>query len=102
MQKEYFLVDRVLYFGNSHLAGRKCLVVPTNLHQEVLSEHQEMMVAGHFAQKKYCQLSQYYYWPRMRAALYKVCEPCVVCTSSQGQERPPLKNLSQLVSHLSG
>ena len=94
-QKGYFLVDGVLYFENGDAAGRRRLVVPTSLHKEVLSEHHEAMFAGHFAPKKmYRRLSQYYYWPGIRAAVYKVCESCVVCASTQGQEwrkKPPLK-----------
>jgi len=31
------------------VAGRRHLVVPAGLHQEVLSEHHEAMFAGHFA-----------------------------------------------------
>ena len=94
-QKGYFLVDGVLYFENGDAAGRRRLVVPASLHKEVLSEHHEAMFAGHFALKKmYRWLSQYYYWPGMRAAVYKVCESCVVCAPTQGQEwwkKPPLK-----------
>jgi len=94
-QKGYFVVDGVLYCENSDMAGRRRLVVPASLQQEVLLEHHEAMFAGHFAPKKmYSRLKQYYYWPGMRTAVYKVCESCVLCASTQGQERqkkPPLK-----------
>jgi len=91
-QKGYFMMDGVLYFENDDATGRRHLVVPANLQQEVLSE---AMFTGYFAPKTmYSRLSQYYYWPGMRAAVYKVCESCVACASTQGQEwqkKPPLK-----------
>ena len=81
-------MDGVLYFENGDVTGRRRLVVPASLRQKLLSEHHEAMFAGHFACKKmYSWLSQYYYWPGMRAAVYWVYESCVVCASTQGQER---------------
>ena len=51
-QKGYYVLDGVLYFENSDVAGRGCLVVLASLQQEVLSEHHEALFAGHFALKK--------------------------------------------------
>ena len=58
-QKGYFMMDGVLYFENDDATGRRHLVVPASLQQEVLSEYHEAMFAGHFAPKKmYSRLSQ--------------------------------------------
>ena len=42
------------------------------------------------------RVSQFYYWPKMSADVHEVCRSCVVCLSTQGQERrpqPPLKSI---------
>jgi len=77
-------IDGVLYFErNDDTTGKKHVVVPASLQQEVLPKHHEAIFAGHFAPKKmYCRLGQYHYWPGMRAAVYKVCESCVACAST--------------------
>ena len=93
-QKGFYLLDGVLYLENSDASGRRRIVVPENLKQEVLSEHHEAVFAGHFAPKRmFNRISQYYYWNGMRGDIQKVCETCIVCASAQGQERrkkPPL------------
>ena len=54
---------------------------------EVLRENHAAFFAAHFAPKKMSKkLSQYYYWPGMRADVQKVCENCIECASTQGQE----------------
>ena len=79
------------------MPGRGRLVVPAQLRKQVLLENHEAVFAGHFAPKKLMQrVSQYYYWPQMKADIFKVCESCVTCLSTQGQERrprPPLKSI---------
>ena len=64
------------------------IVVPEQLMQEVLSENHEAVFAGNFSTKRiFNKLSQYYYWQGMRGDIQKVCETCIVCASTQGQER---------------
>ena len=87
-QKGFYLLDGVLYYENSEGSGRRRIVVPEHLKQEVLSENHEAVFAGHFSQKRmFNKLSQYYYWQGMRGDIQKVCETCIVCASTQGQER---------------
>ena len=87
-QKGYYLLDGVLYFENSDASGRRRIVVPEKLKQEVLSENHEAVFAGHFSPKRmFDKLSQYYYWQGICGDIQKVCEACVVCASTQGQER---------------
>ena len=33
------------------------------------------------------RLKQYFYWPGMKAAVYKKCESCLICATIQDQER---------------
>ena len=93
-QKKFYVTDRVLYYENADVSRRRRLVVPEDLRKEVLTENHEASFAGHFAPKKmFKKLSQYYYWPGMLADVQKVCENCIVCASTQGQElrkKPPL------------
>ena len=87
-QKGFYLLDGVLYYENSDASGRRRIVAPEKLKQEVLSENHEAVFAGHFSPKRmFNKLSQYYYWQEMRGDIQKVCETCVVCASTQGQER---------------
>ena len=52
-----------------------------------MGESRRVVCTGHFTPKKmFKKLSQYYYWPGMRADVQKVCENCIVCASTQGQE----------------
>ena len=93
--KGYYLVDGVLYFEDSVVPGRQRIVVPAQLRRHILLENHSAVFAGHFAPKKLMRrVSQYYYWPGMKADVYQVCKSCVSCLSTQGHERrskPPLK-----------
>ena len=99
-QKEYYTVDCVLYFEDLSSAGRQRLVVPTMLRIQLLLNNHDAIFAGHFTPKKMLQrVSQYYCWPRMNADVHEVCQSCVACLSTQGQERhphPPLKSIPLL------
>ena len=87
-QKGFYLLDGVLYYENSAVSGRRRIVVPEHLQKEVLSENHEAVFAGHFSPKRmFNKLSQYYYWQGMRGDIQNVCETCIVCASTQGQER---------------
>ena len=87
-QKGFYLLDGVLYYEDSAASGRRRIVVPEHLRKEVLSENHEAVFAGHFSPKRmFNKLSQYYYWQGMRGDIQKVCETCIVCASTQGQER---------------
>ena len=87
-QKGFYLLDGILYLENNDVSGIRRIVVPQNLKQEVLSENHEAVFAGHFSPKRmFNKLSQYYYWQGMRGDIQKVCETCIVCASTQGQER---------------
>ena len=33
------------------------------------------------------KLKQYFYWPGMSSLIYKKCESCLICVTTQGQER---------------
>ena len=71
VQKGYYIVDGILYFEDSVVPGRRRLVVPNQLRKQVLLENHESVFAGHFAPKKLMQrVSQYYYWPHMKADMY--------------------------------
>ena len=96
-KKGYFVVDGVLYFESSDVPGRRRLVVPEQLRDQVLAENHDELFAGHFSIKKMLRkLKQYFYWPGMNAAVYKKCESCLTCATVQGQERkqrPALHNI---------
>ena len=79
------------------MPGQRRIVVPAQLRKQVLLENHEAVFAGHFAPKKLMQhVSQYYHWPQMKADIFKVCESCVTCLSTQGQERHPRPSLKSI------
>ena len=86
-QKGFHLLDGVLHYENSDTSGRRRIVVPEQLKQEVLSENHEAVFARHYLSKRmFNKLSQYYYWQGMRGDIQEVCETCIDCASTQGQE----------------
>ena len=90
--KGYYLVDNILYFEYSVIPGRRRIVVPAQLRRQLLFENHSAVFAGHFAPKKLMQrVSQYYYWPGMKANVYQVCNSCVTCLSTQRRSKPPLQ-----------
>ena len=101
-QKNFYVTDGVLYYENAN-SDRKWLVAPRKLRKEVMRKNHEAVLQDIFACKKmFSRLSQYYYWPGMWADVQKVCENCVVCASTQGQnyEKTHHSIVYQLVSHL--
>ena len=61
------------------------MVVPRD---KVVSENHDAIFSGHFSVKKMSQrLKQYFYWPGMSSMVFKKCESCLTCATTQGQER---------------
>ena len=72
-KKGYFVLDNVLYYESSDVQGRRRLVVPEILRDQVVAEHHdELLFAGHFSVKKTLQkLKLYFYWPGMSSSVFK-------------------------------
>ena len=63
-------------------------MVPEQLRDKVVSENHDALFSGHFSAKKMLQkLKQYFYWPGMSSMIFKKCESCLLCATTQGQER---------------
>ena len=95
-KKGYFVLDGILYYESSDVSGRRRLVVPEQLRvvvpeqlrDKVVSENHDTLFSGHFSAKKMLQkLKRYFYWPGMSSMIFKKCESCLVCATTQGQER---------------
>ena len=87
-KKGYFVLDGILYYESSEVPGRRRLVVPQQLRDKVVSENHDAIFSGHFSAKKMLQkLKQYFYWPGMSSMVFKKCESCLTCATTQGQER---------------
>ena len=86
-KKVYFVLDGILYYESSDVPGRQHLV-PEQLRDKVVSENRDTLFSGHFSTKKMLQrLKQYFYWLEMSSMIFKKCESCLVCATTQGQER---------------
>ena len=46
------IIDGVLYHEDVSNPGRRCIVVPKPLRQELLEENHSTMFAGHFSERK--------------------------------------------------
>ena len=96
-KKGYFVLDGILYYESSEVPGRRRLVVPQRLRDKVVSENHDAIFSGHFSSKKMLQkLKQYFYWPGMSSMVFKRCESCLTCATTQGQERrqnPELRSI---------
>ena len=78
----------MLYYESNDVPGRRRLVVPEQLRDKVVTENHDAVFSGHFSAKKMLnRLKQYFYWPGMGSLAYKKCESCLVCATTQGQER---------------
>ena len=87
-KKGYFVLDGILYYESSEVPDRRRLVVPQQLRDKVVSENHDTVFSGHFSAKKMLQkLKQYFYWPGMISMVFKKCESCLTCATTQGQER---------------
>jgi len=65
--------------------GRRRLVVPEMLRDQVVAEHHDELLAGYFSVKKTLKkLKMYFYWPGMSSSVFKRCETCLTCTTMQG------------------
>ena len=61
-RKGYYLVNGVLYFEAANVPGRRRLVVPQHLRQQVLNRNYDSVFAGHFSAKNLLsKLSLMYY-----------------------------------------
>ena len=84
-KKGYFVLDGILYYESSEVTGRRRLVIPQQLRDKVVSENHDAIFSGQFSAKK--MLKQYFYWPGMSSMVFKKCESCLTCATTQGQER---------------
>ena len=61
--KQFDLLDGVLHHENPAFPGRLCVVVPKQLHTNLLEETHAGRFAGHLAEKKvYDRLRRYVWW----------------------------------------
>ena len=86
-KKGYFVLDGVLYYKSNDVPGRQCLVIPEQLRDRVVIENDDAIFLRHFSAKKMLnKLKQYFYWPGMSSLIYKKCESCLICATTQGQK----------------
>ena len=70
-----FMLQEGLLFKSSRLCIPKC-----SMRENFLKEKHSGGLAGHFRNDKtYAQLSNFYYWPGMRADVQRFVEKCQIC-----------------------
>ena len=93
--KQYDIIDGVLHFENSAFPNLWRIVVPDQLHSDVLQEAHAGCFAAHFAEKTvYDRLRQSIWWQGMKADVRRHCRSCLVCASRKGVRKtfkPPLQ-----------
>ena len=90
----YCLIDKVLYYVDSHRGNIRRIVVPRSLRDRILSENHSGPCAGHFAgHKLYNVLVRYWYWKGMYNDTMNFCRSCPECVTVLGSGKlvkPPL------------
>ena len=89
------LLDGILYYIDPKQDGRKRVVVPKHLQDQIMKENHSGIMAGHFSgQKLYNCLAKHWWWEGMYADTHHYCRNCPQCTISTGsgrQLKPPLQ-----------
>lgn len=63
----------------SNLADWK-IVLPTPNRQQIMSEHHDNAISGHFGtQRTWARVFEHYYWPGMRKDIHRFVKTCDVC-----------------------
>ena len=76
----------MLHFCNS---GYARIAIPECLKETVLKEAHGGCFAGHFAERRTCELlKRHNWWRTMRADVRKHCQSCLVCASRDGSGHP--------------
>ena len=65
--KNFELIDSLLLHEDPVCPGRWCLVVPKELHSQLLQKANAGLFAGHFSEQKvYNKICRLYWWPGLR------------------------------------
>ena len=78
-----FMIQEGLLFKGNKLCIPKC-----SMRENLLKEKHSGGLAGHFGNDKtYAQLSNFYYWPGMRADVQKFVGKCQICQHAKGRQQ---------------
>jgi transposase InsO family protein len=87
----YLIMDdgKLFYFRGKKDKGKR-LVVPNSLRREVLTEHHDSLVGGHFGiEKTYASIQERYWWPNQYAETKHYVETCEACARAK---KPKISN----------
>lgn len=83
--KKYVMVKGILHKINSR-DGSTRIVIPHEIRADLVKYHHEEM--GHFgAHKILYELTQRYYWPKMRRFVRQICAACDLCQKTKVPKR---------------
>ena len=83
--QHYEMINGVLHHENPNQPGRWCVVVPTKLCSQLLTEAHAGCFGGHFSEKKvYDKIRRNYWWYGLRRDVRKFCRSCLSCVTRQG------------------
>ena len=92
--QHYEMIDGVLHQENPNHPGRWCVVVPKELHSQLLTEAHAGSFGGHFSEKKvYDKIRRSHWWYGLRRDVRKFCRSCLSCVTRRGPGhscRPPM------------
>ena len=86
--QHYEVIDGILHHENPNCPGHWCIVVPSQLRTQLLTEAHSGCFGGHFSEKKvYEMLRRNYWWYGLRRDVRRFCRSCLPCVSRQGPGR---------------
>ena len=90
----YAVISGILCFVDPKRGNRKRVLVPRQLHEEIVMIHHSGPLSGHFSAKKvYGALADNWYWEGMFGDVESICKNCPQCVIVSGSGRcnkPPL------------
>ena len=92
--QHYQRINGFLHHENPNQPGRWCVVVPTKLRSQLLTEAHAGCFGGHFSEKKVDdEIRPKYWWYGLRRDVRKFYRSCLSCDTRQGpghSNRPPM------------
>ena len=92
--QHYEMIDNILHHEDPNQPGRWCIVVPTKLRSQLLTEAHAGCFGGHLSEKKvYNKIRRNFWWYGLRRDVRKFSRGCLSCVTRRGpgySHRPPM------------
>src|SRR5688572_25152089 len=95
--KNFHLEDELLYFVSEPDHRRLCIPANKQLRLQILHDHHDAAIAGHFGiDKTHESIHRLYFWPRMARDIMAYVNSCDSCQRNKSSNRVPAGLLQPL------